>query len=528
MVQASDSPNNAMAKNLSNDSMLSPLPLNHNNNHVDSLPQHTYATHKLPSFIEMMSTQKSRQTLNDPNVSPSPNLNSISSSQPAQEMPSKMEAPDINHVDRPIHTDIESNGTYTNGDDSLHAIDLSTTGSLVVHGPKSTENAAKTAPTTPTASTDHTDNGNAIQTGNDSTIDQYIAKNPNLTFKGSGDIMNMDIIFENVSIEEDLTIGNAATSASNAVSALAGDGVEAIVEPTNAKGVSECQADNVDICGIRYEIITVENPKGSIICGATDNEDVKLAPNPIESIEEMASADADTIPVINHESYDDGNYVYSSNEVVIMSCSSLEVAAEVETADDSTETTIALDELNPYQDAECNNPEAIDTKEEVLVKDDPNVLMTVQTTDSSTKDRKRKRKVMPVLANNKRTRRSNQVNKTETPDETQVTDYQEKEETIANDEPVEESQTTNRIEEHVDEALDNSNDNQMKCDPEDDNDDQEPSFLDQLVVVESQDPNDPNRTIHEVYVVDPETNEMSEKPLDLADHVIQRIRTALL
>lgn len=51
--------------------------------------------------------------------------------------------------------------------------------------------------------------------------------------------------------------------------------------------------------------------------------------------------------------------------------------------------------------------------------------------------------------------------------------------------------------------------------------------MDSLVIVESRDPANPDRIIHEVHVRCPLTNEISEQPLDLPDEVIQRIRSSM-
>lgn len=52
-------------------------------------------------------------------------------------------------------------------------------------------------------------------------------------------------------------------------------------------------------------------------------------------------------------------------------------------------------------------------------------------------------------------------------------------------------------------------------------------LMDSLVVVESQDPHNPDRIIHEVYVMCPLTKQLSDQPLDLPDEVIQRIRSTM-
>ncbi|EAT41318.1 AAEL006998-PA, partial [Aedes aegypti] len=51
--------------------------------------------------------------------------------------------------------------------------------------------------------------------------------------------------------------------------------------------------------------------------------------------------------------------------------------------------------------------------------------------------------------------------------------------------------------------------------------------INSLVLVESQDTNDPTKTIYEIYVTDPETGKLSEKPLDVPYDVIENIRSIL-
>ncbi|KFB38022.1 hypothetical protein ZHAS_00005289 [Anopheles sinensis] len=51
--------------------------------------------------------------------------------------------------------------------------------------------------------------------------------------------------------------------------------------------------------------------------------------------------------------------------------------------------------------------------------------------------------------------------------------------------------------------------------------------INSLVLVESQDASEPNKTIYEIYVVNPETGQLSEKPLDVPPDVIGNIRAIL-
>lgn len=533
------------------DTMLSPLSINHNNNHVDSLPQHTYATHKLPNFIEIMSSQKSRQS------STSSNLDTV---------PSDTIPPAVSHIETVSNAiAIETNGTYETDEQSQHAIDLSTTTSLIIHGANS--NHETDIVSTPT---------------DESTIGRYIAKNPNLT--PSGDIMNMDIIFENVSIEEDETIGTTMASDRSNVETTVIDASAPIVST-----ISESQSENVvKIDGIQYEIITVSSNKQCDDDGTSDDDSdnentLQIVTDDSETVEEV---DATTIRGIS-QGYADENYVYTStpNEMVIMTCSNLDVASEIETIDESSEavdlssTSIDLEPNDGDIDMSASNT-VIHVSESIAADDSPESstyqatvaeaklvinndnevatvdgaikqeamaiepIAVVQTIDTN---RNRKRKVVPVLANKKRFRGS--ANKSK-----DITVKMEPSTIRSSTSPpplplpsppspstvqIEASSTDQMSsldiktdEQHAEEVKDEfntDNDNQTNDNDNDDNDDnnEDRNFMDSLVVVESQDPNDANRTIHEVYIVDPDTNEMSEKPLDLPDHVIQRIRFGL-
>lgn len=480
--------------------MFSP-PLNHNNNHVDPLPQHTYATHKLPSFIEMISSQKSR---------------SNSSSSPTTNTSNEYSSPNHKSVTNDaLNTHIESNGSFGNDEESVHAIDLSTTsGSVVVHGAKTNDPVQRP------------------NIGDQSTINQYIAKNPNLTFKGTGDIMNMDIIFENVSIEEDTSIGNDSKPTMSSRVDDDDDGVNEPVaeEHVSIDNVSDSQVEHVDIDGVHYQIITIENP----------NEKSEQLNDESQVSVEQTGMDSDLSATVNEASTIDNSMPViglDSNGVVIIS--NLDVAAEVETGNIPLEPSTNEIPLtnSPNVESISNNTEhSIDSS--VSIVKDETTSQAVQSSENTATDRKRKRKVVPLLENNKRTRRCNvnRSNDTKTIEQTKQhkpieqlnvpsdnqTEITVKAESSVNIETAENNATPKLTSDTTD------SDNQLKEESsQNDTESSERNFMDSLVVVESQDSNDPNRTIHEVFVVDPDTNEMSEKPLDLPDHVIQRIRLAI-
>lgn len=463
-----------------------PSSINHNNNHVDSHAQHTYATHKLPRFIEMMSSQKRQQS----SQSKSNQITSPGSSQNAS-----INGP--SHYDTYVNGHYQSNDTFTNDENSVHAIDLSTTSSsLVAHQNNHLIDVEQQQP--------QPNSVNNFQFANESTIGEYIAKNPNLTFKGSKDIMNMDIIFENVSIEEDTSIGSTTRSSNSSAEQQFIDDIE--TEPATV--------ENVNIDGVHYQIITIENP--------SENDEI------FDSSEHVV--DAHEIPVLSH--INPTSCTVDANE----SMANIEVAAEVE--------AIGIDKMIPEKDIvpPKEEPNLTNDKISTIIKDEKISPAAIQNSVNSANERKRKFKIVPHFANNKRTKK-NQAKVSDTK-KAQCKPTQEfvKHKTPIDSEPNEnvkahqiETETTEHvrltstIEQQSAEQTSSKCeiDNQIKEESITDNDMPERSFMDSLVVVESQDPNEPNRTIHEVFIVDPETNEMSDKPLELPDHVIQRIRLAI-
>lgn len=138
---------------------------------------------------------------------------------------------------------------------------------------------------------------------------------------------------------------------------------------------------------------------------------------------------------------------------------------------------------------------------------------------------KRKNKLLPVLVDrNKKLRRMNENNVAK---ESELLNEVNKSEAVSESS----NKTAENLELKVESSSNDNPDNEDIVDNE--NRDASPStsgennFMDSLVVVESQDPNDPSRTIHEVYVVCPRTKQLSEQPLDLPDDVIQKIRMSL-
>lgn len=572
-----------LQKTPSGDSMQSPtLSLNHNNNHVETLPQHTYATQMLPSFAEMISSQKSQQS-----ITPPPLLHSDAMTASVL-LPTDTDPISDTPIDFSTHNTAKQMQTDSNclasssvvrspvhsiDQSSSHAIDLSITQSQSMPQYKIKESThIETVPKS---------NSNSIHYVNDSSvhsIGEYIAKNPNLTFKGSGDIMNMDIIFDNVPIEEDMTIGKSAITVAEVPPPPP-------VTTEERKVNSDAHVENVKMDGIiQYEIITLEsaNNDDKTKHRACDNDavansltDFKVGASPMKS-----RVDASRIPVIAHDTTTARNYEFDSGStaVVVVSESRLEVSDEIKTGetvdvDDTVElnaSAIKIDHSNPIAKTdvaldssvaststanELARPHHNKTNTTEQVQASTAQTTTVQTgTENITSERKRKRKVVPLLATNKRTRRSNANNIESKPEcvvpsiESQENPVMVKqspsaESSIADASKVDHRDNHDHQHDQKQEQTSLTTTNEIECQqtvddepkPNDNNDGdggggdggQERSFMDSLVVVESQDPNDPNRTIHEVYVMDPETNLMSEKPLELPEEVIQRIRLSM-
>lgn len=509
------------------ESILSPFSLGHNNNnHFDALPQHTYATHKLPSFTEMISSQKSRQSSQSTESDPNSDI-PIDFSTNAN----KSQSSNLHEIDQSIG----------------QAIDLSTTSESrrrVVKGNKSIENTSITK--------------------DDSPIGQYIAENPNLTFKGTGDIMNMDIIFENVSIEEDVTIGSNVTIQESTTETVECD-IQTIDESPIVTTISKSQIEQVQIDDIQYEIVTLENtnenPKE--LCVQDGNDTTK---DSFVHTEEEAAKNilVSTSTRLGEDNAMEQNYLDQNQELVVVVMS-----------DSNLNTSVSKDEtVEEPKVAETNNTDVQSQNHTSNVTDQnpsgrPNVI---QSTQNNGNERKR-RKVVPLLTNNKRPKRGtvNKMNDVAEPktadipsmDQPTKPEREESQPEIVNTQsetlktepeavkteklrsepenlvtfdketaavhhgdndndqiPEQTIGATNEIDQTMDESRADSD-----SDNDNDNDVHSGSFMDSLVVVESQDPN--GVTVHEVYVVDPETNEMSDKPLDLPDHVIQRIRLSM-
>lgn len=482
--QSSDVLEDSTTKNLLNDLLLSPMSLNHNNNHVDALPTHTYATHKLPSFTEMLSTQKSTK---------------ISSpvAYTSQNSPSGVDTRQSNKL-------IDEDTTSQNGISEIHSPASPLPLPLRLRLPS------------PLPS--HHQNGTAthIIINNETLIDRYGDKNPNLNLKNdSEDIMNMDIIFENVPIEEDTSVIVEAHSPLQHIEANRSNSLDSSKMKAESSSIGTT-ADKVNINGVQYEIITLN-----------ENQKTNEATNVINIEEVQNTIDSD-------------QYVFNTNDVVIVAPPVLDASmpAEVDTIDTNySSVNAAFNPENSSQIEQSSITNEADVKQ-IVIKSE-NASETKDIKCDMTTERKRKRKIVPVL--NKRPRRPNlnepvaeiaaattisapehQSLQSLTSSQLQRSDQQV---STQPESDLKSTETQIDIEPNI-VKTEEETEKEIKAETstasnEDDN------FMNSLVVVESQDPNDVDKIIHEVFVIDPITKQMSERPLDLPDDVIQRIRLSM-
>lgn len=533
LLQSTDTLDECASKPESiHDAIQSPVPLNYNNNHVETLPVHTYATHKLPSIIEMLSNRKK-------NIAPA---SYASQAMPNGNVENHKETSQIE-----MDSSIESIEPNESAEEELQMNDQHPDENIISATSQISENGT-----------------NHLILNNETMINRFGDKNPNLSLRGeSNDIMNMDIIFENVPIEEDTTVL-----------------VETQTIPMTHSPAVNC---------VQYEIITLNQDQTPTINNETNVIDMDEI--------STGTVTTTTLPTEMAIGTDESCGVYASNEVVIVDNSeSMEVAAQIETANNnnrSDEEDLAnsdseITHPTDYSHAKHHNQPVIldDKKFQTIEQSDPKIpceqnLPKMEATlnemkgegsqersdiekplaNSNILERKRKRKPVPVL--NKRPRRTNLVKLTEPKVQNERTDAAADAEPLKIEQVDAESMASEQLEnaspadvnvdtkqvvadsieqndkgivedevydqnQNVPDDADQSNAfvSRESADEDEVNSDKN-SFMNSLVVVESQDPNDLSKTLYEVFVVDPVTKEMSEKPLDLPDDVIQRIRMSM-
>lgn len=500
LFQSTDTFDECATKSQSvHDAIKSPVPLNYNNNHVETLPVHTYATHKLPNIIEMLSNRKKSKAL---------------VSYTSQAVPIRV----VNHKET---SQIEMDSCIKRIEPN-ESVEME----LRVNDQHPDESVISATSETQKNGTNH------LIMNNETMINHFGDKNPNCNLKGeSNDIMNMDIIFENVPIEEDTSV---------------------IVE-------TQPMTHSPIIDGVQYEIITLNKVQTPIIDDETNVIDMdeisavtatatvtvtaretttKMA---IGTVSNNRSNEKDRLNgdfEIKHPT-DDSNAKHYSQSIIV----------------DYKKFELPIEQLNRKIPCEriSTKKEGEETVKETKEEGSQEVTDAQKPVANCILDRKRKRKLVPVF--NKRPRRTNLIKPPELKVQNENADAEAEplkieqaeepvstEKHIRNESPAmvsNENGNSASIEQNdegivVAKACEKNKNTQTdadqpnepkSCKSADQGEDvgDENSFMNSLVVVESQDPNDLSKTLYEVFVVDPVTKEMSEKPLDLPDDVIQRI-----
>lgn len=336
-------------------------------------------------------------------------------------------------------------------------------------------------------------------------------KHGNLTFKSSADdIMSMDIIFDNVPIEEDPTIG---------------DNVRIIHETV--------MPSTIPMEHIHYQIIDLNGQN------ETDSD------VPQNQIDESSN---DGILVIDENAETPIEYeqiVVDSYDVVIDSIPQHVPEANEATENQSNVKQLMLPQSTPTYisfietDIVQSIPMELPQENQSLVQAPKTVDIvarrdTRKSNDSNeSKAVKRKRKPLPALiGRNKKSKTENPQSQSHpvdvvvpSPSETVLPIIHA--ENSIEIKPNEPTTSTYQSEDHVVQSVIDAPPAEQEI-ANDENEANEDNSMDSLVVVESQDPKDSTKTIYEVYVVCPETKKMSDQPLDLPEDVIQRIRLSMM
>lgn len=439
---------------------------------------------------------------------------------------------------------------------------------------------------------------------NETLFDRYISKNPNLSFKvDSDDIMNMDIIFDNVPIEEDTSIVSNVTHPNGSkILSTADNAIYIVQDVSTPNGVNgyepvatapqiEVEVEAEGQTNVKHSVVNGYVPAGSNVLITvegkiqSEGEVAENGPTGVANTH-VSKEPQDTAHVLNSDNLIT-NHDKSLGEIII--------TPVVESASTILDTTCKTE---PLREANVKTgPETVAASKIVPKKTEANTSTSEEPSEQN-KGIKRRRKPLPVLVGRGNKDRPKEVK--EAPQTTPVP-LEELPQTDASlaksafsglplvepstsDPP--HSDNSHQIKEAADLPLDpkiesqsnqtepldlhtgttNAEDkvsdpyertiqggdaddipdfsgigsedllsvepNPVLCQESQEFSESEPAaaendLMNSLVVVESQDPNDPDRVIHEVYVMCPLTKQLSEHPLDLPDEVVQRIRSAI-
>lgn len=495
--------------------MHSPSPTgNHNtsNHHSDTEKNFTYATHKLPNFTEMITLHKSKNA-------------TVSSFIKYESDPLAISNNNNVSDDSTINVSHHQSQSLT---DDVFDTNLSMAGELVTTLVDTT--TSECAP-----------NGSTV------------------------DIMNMDIIFDNAPIEVDTSIGNTSNTT------IDGDVIErAIITPTFY--------DKVHINGETYEIVTLNESTSSNCNITSDSINANVDDDANGSVASVEPIDSANINFMVDSVHLSGIMEMSSSNVIADVSEPLNITptmgiSNIESNQVATEANgsapVVVPQIESIEPIERATVSGANEEENDIFAELASTTKTVEAEKERAarelEERRRKRKPVPVLAIKYKRRRKLSTNdgqaeslplvskepmdlsieKGQTDEEPIRVDTMETAEVVQSADQIEPEQqpvdlvvgdlepmTSSKMEpepetdaverEHESVVPDESNEVEQTNDS-----DEQSNFMNSLVVVESQDPDDPARTIYAVHIVDPVTKVMSEQPLDLPDDVIQRIRQSM-
>lgn len=328
----------------------------------------------------------------------------------------------------------------------------------------------------------------------------YIEKEPQFPYKSdSDDIMSMDIIFDNVPIEEDPSVG-------------------AITPAIDVRNLTPIADVGSDFSGENVYVLdasqTTPIPCGEFVMSPND---IMIIPPQVETIlpdDEATEIGQSRWPTTSE-----------TVEIPILQLSAGQPPVEPQNK--------ASSEATPEETNTETASKEVPACELQIVKDEAEPSVSVAPTQPA--PMKRKKKPLPVLVGRNKKVKTEPIrvpvilaSEIETPFERCPPEYSEvkteESQTLLDAVKSEETMPlipTNPLSEAEASEVSKQEENALQETPDESPDD---SFLYSLVVVESQDANDKDKTVWKVYFVCPETKKMSDEPLDLSDEVIQKIR----
>lgn len=330
----------------------------------------------------------------------------------------------------------------------------------------------------------------------------YISQNQinAVPINSTSDIMSMDIIFDDMPIEKHRTIETSIET----------------IPHTNCASNENRSSRIIELNNLTYEIITFDEPNPAQVENANGSNSI----NSIRVYSERSSRSSESIMVQTGNS--------SENLIIIPDNSPSDVYFSDNNTQMKAPAATNISEGAKPQKANIKQEQKIDgqttVKHEVVSVAEKKPLPSL----------KRKNKLLPILVDrNKRPHRMNE------PTKERPIKISEETSLIQNDNVTTNAKPTGTIAAETKQIIKNEvlhpvvnnripNDVEVvSANTSDSISSGSDNLMDSLVVVESQDPTEPSKTIHEVYVMCPKTKQLSEQPLDLPDEVIQKIRMSM-